>query len=613
MSKSLSSQSGALDIHDSKAATTGAVAVLTEDVESSESDTLEEVQQPKKNTTLQVLEMLLIATILLIAGLAHGIGMFSNPLYLGDEGIYTSEAWSVVKELRFDPYTYTYGHAPLGWIQIALWIVLVGGFHVFGTAIETGRAFMLIFQIGSTYLLYRIARKISGNVIVAVFTCLIFALSPYAIYIHRRVLLDNIMTFWVLLSIALLLSERLTLKRVWLSAVAFAIAILSKENAALLLPALAYLVYYQAHKSHKGFATLGWVTIVLSMISMYVLFATLKGELFPSGTLLGGNAPHVSLLGSVGWQAAREHDGGLFDLHSKFWAAVRVWASSEPFLIVGGSIFAFISILMIKRHRLVGIMGLATFLLWLFMIRGGVVLGFYIGPNLPFMALNITLVLGVVGNALIAFVRDVQGVRFRLAFPKAIMVKLDQTKKPSTGRKVAAGTTTVLVQIALVGCCLFGLQMQYTNQALGLQQDPLTLWKPTGEVTTQKDALRWVETHVPTCDSIIIDPYMWTDLHDIPNKPNVEYTYAHIYWQAELDPAIRTKVFHDDWRNVDYIVATPGLLSDAYNYHLKLVQDALAHSTQMTSFTYGEWQVVVFQVHKGILKPGLGCGHGTTK
>jgi hypothetical protein len=602
------SQSSATDRYHSETPT-GSVAVLTEEAER---DDLQAIQPPKQGA-LQVLELLLIGTILLIAGLAHGIGMFNNPFYLGDEGIYMSEAWAVVKQLRLDPYTYTYGHAPFGWLQIALWIVLVGGFHVFGTTIETGRALMLVFQIGSTYLLYRIARKISGNVMVAVIACLLFALSPYAIYIHRRVLLDNITTFWMLLSIVILLAERLTLTRVWMSAIAFAVAVLSKENAVLLLPALAYLVYYRAHKSHKGFATLGWVTITASIISMYVLLAILKGELFPPGTLLGGNAPHVSLLGSAGWQATREHDGGVFDLHSKFWHTVGLWSNAEPDLIIGGSIFAIISILMIKRHRLIGIMGLATFSLWIFLMRGSLVLDFYIAPELPFMALNIALVLGVAGNALVALVRDFQGLRFRLAFPKAIVVSLDPPiGQPSTGRKMAVGLTSVLVQIALLSCCLVGLQTEYASPVLGLQQDPLSLWKGANSVTTQKEAIQWVQTHVPTCDSIIIDPYMWTDLHDIPNKPNVEYTYAHNYWQAELDPAILTKVFHNDWHNVDYIVATPGLLFDAHYYHLKLVEDALAHSTQVASFNASDWQINVFQVHKGILKPGLGCGRATT-
>src|SRR5438128_8133812 len=51
-------------------------------------------------------EKLLIAAILLIAALSHGINMFDYPTYLGDEGIYISQAWAVTKEGQLAPYTY---------------------------------------------------------------------------------------------------------------------------------------------------------------------------------------------------------------------------------------------------------------------------------------------------------------------------------------------------------------------------------------------------------------------------------------------------------------------------------------------------------------------------
>ena len=132
-------------------------------------------------------------------------------------------------------------------------------------------------------MLYCVARRISGSVTVAVLASLLFALSPYGIYFHRRVLLDNITTFWMLLSILLLVSRSLSLRRVWLSAVALGISILSKEVTIFLVPVLAYLVFYRADRSHRWFATIGWVALVSSIVSLYVLMAILKGELFPTG------------------------------------------------------------------------------------------------------------------------------------------------------------------------------------------------------------------------------------------------------------------------------------------------------------------------------------------
>ena len=530
----------------------------------------------------QIAELLLILTILLIAGLAHGIAMFDNPFYLGDEGTYMSEAWAVVKQGRFDPYTYTYGHAPLGWVQIALWTLLVGGFHAFGTAIETGRAFMLIYQVGSTFLLYGIARKISNSTIVATITCLFFALSPYAIYIHRRVLLDNSVTFWILLSILLLLSNRLTLNRVWLSAVALGIGVLSKENAIFLLPVLAYMVFYRTDPSHRWFATIGWVTIVSAIVSYYVMFAALKGELFPYGTPLGGSRPHVSMLDTLLWQAGREKDGGLFDLQSKFWHTVDIWSQAEPILIIGGSIAAILSILLIKKHRLVGLMGIATLLLWLFLMRGSLVLDFYIAPELPFMALNITLVLGV-----------------------ATTTCKELWQKHHGSWRLFWGTLFRGMQVTMLGLCCAGMLTQYSNPALGLQQDPALLWKPANAVAVQKEALQWIKTHISQCNSMVIDPSMWTDLHEIAGTSG--YQLSHSYWQVALDPAIQHGVFHNDWHNIDYVVATPGLLFDTNFYQLQLVKLALQNSLPVISFKAGNTQIDVFQVHKGVLKPGLGC------
>jgi len=546
--------------------------------------------QKKSQPGWRIGEVILVLVILAVSGLAHGIGMFNNPFFLGDEGIYMAQAWAVLKEGRFDPYTYTYGHAPVGWVQIAIWMLLVGGAHAFGTAIDTGRVLMLLFQIGSTFLLYCIARTVSRNVLIATLTCLLFALSPYGIYMHRRVLLDNIITFWILLSILLLLSKRLSLNHIWLSAVTLAVAVLSKENAALVAPVLGYLVYYRSHPSHRWFATIGWFTIVASIISMYVLMAALKGELFPPGTLLGGNNEHVSLLGSATWLAAREHDGGLFDLHSKFWNTMHTWSNAEPTLVIGGIVFAFLSILLIKRHRLVGLMGLVTLSLWFFLVRGSLVLDFYLAPELPFMALNIMLVIGALADDIRSGILNF--------------------KRVNPWRVFFANLAFAIVHIGLIVSCVLGMQQAYHSSVLGLENDPQTLWKSTEATETQRETLRWIQTHIPQCSSLVIDPAMWTDLHDAPNGSG--FKLAHNYWQVQLDPAIKNKVFRNDWRNVDYIIATPGLLFDVHYYQLKIVEDALNHATQIQSFQasdWKDWKISIYQVRKGGIKPGLGCSN----
>src|SRR5215831_16183249 len=98
---------------------------------------------------------------LLAAAVTHGYNLFNYPLYITDEGIYIQQAWSVLREARLSPYTYFYDHAPAGWLVIAGYVALLPEqFQTFGNAIDTGRALMLIVQVISTLLLYRIAARL---------------------------------------------------------------------------------------------------------------------------------------------------------------------------------------------------------------------------------------------------------------------------------------------------------------------------------------------------------------------------------------------------------------------------------------------------------------------
>src|SRR5437764_1347168 len=120
-------------------------------------------------------EWFLIAAILISAALLHGINMFHFPYYEDDEGTYMSQAWAIVKEGQLAPYTYWYDHAPAGWIQIALWAILTGGFHTLGPILESGRVLMLLMQLGSTFMVYRIGKSLSQSALVATLAALMFA------------------------------------------------------------------------------------------------------------------------------------------------------------------------------------------------------------------------------------------------------------------------------------------------------------------------------------------------------------------------------------------------------------------------------------------------------
>ena len=514
-------------------------------------------------------ETLWIVGILVVAALAHGINMLHFPYYETDEGTYMAQAWAIIHEGQLAPYTYWYDHAPLGWIQIAIWSVVTGGFYTFGTPVDSGRVLMLLMQLASTLMVYRIGRKVSGSVLAASIAALSFALSAYGIYYHRRVLLDNICAFWMLLSILVVAEERVSLKRVWLSGVALGFSMLSKELTAFLVPVLAYLVYDRANRSQRGFATLGWLAIAGSIVSAYFLMAILRGELFPTGTLLGGTSPHVSLLGSLQTQAARGKDGGLFDLHSGFWSATRQWAHAEPFLVVVGGISAILSCFAFRRDRLMALLGLATLSLVAFLARGGIVIGFYLVPLLPLLALNAGLVINAVVRRAIAPLKSWGQIGFALGRASQILVG---------------------------ACCLALLLPGYDNPQLGFQSDHFVLWN-NSQADAQQQSVQWVLQHVPANSPIIIDDYMWIDLHDPANGAK-GFPYAEWHWKVDLDPAIQKGVFHDNWRTADYVVTTPQMLSDMHVGDLKLVTAAVQHSTVIAHFDTGGWPIDVRRVNK---------------
>jgi hypothetical protein len=90
--------------------------------------------------------------------------------------------------------------------------------------------------------------------------------------------------------------------------------------------------------------------------------------------------------------------------------------------------------------------------------------------------------------------------------------------------------------------------------------------------------------------------YMWADLHDLANGGR-PYALSHYYWKVDFDPAIQTGVFHDDWRNVDYVVVTPQMTYDAEHVAgIDTVKEVLAHSTPLARFDTGGWPGEVLRV-----------------
>lgn len=510
-----------------------------------------------------------IAATLLLAAVAHGVNMGNFPYYENDEGIYVSQAWAVINQGSLAPYTYFYDHAPLGWLQIAAWSVLSGGFYAFGTSVETGRAFMLVVQVIATGLVYFIARRLTGSSTLAAAAALAYGLSAYGIYYHRRVLLDNLAAVWMLAAIAILLRNRVRLSTVWLSGVALAVSILSKELTAFVVPAVAALVYVRVPRGIRAIAVIGWLVIVASLVSTYVLMATLKGELFPATVVAGEEAAHVSLLGTLAEQAARGRDGGLMEVGSQFWLMVGDWAAQEPLLIVGGTAAAVVAVIGIRWRPQAAVVALMTLSLWLFIGRGGIVLPFYAVPLLPLLALNLVTAVDLVRA----------GGRW--------LISRTRLRPPLPARAILIGTAAVLVAGVVPG---------YASAGGGFTRDPLALWRGD-EAVAQREALEWVRAYLPADAAIVVDRYLWTDLQG-PAAGQASYSLAHDYRKIEADPYIRRNVFEENWRNFDYLVFSGQLVHDMRADGLTFLQDIYDHSSRVASFDTGGWPIFVHRVYQ---------------
>jgi 4-amino-4-deoxy-L-arabinose transferase-like glycosyltransferase len=251
-------------------------------------------------------EFWLVTCLLILAAIAAGWNMFHFPYFENDEATYVSQAWSFVHAGKLAPYTYTYDHAPAGWMFLGLWFKLTGGLTTFGqNPLISGRLFIFVLHMFSVWLLYVITKRISHQKLAAYIAVIVFSFSPLELYFGRRVLLDNIMVFWMLVSIFYATKAKLNLRHVAISALTFGIAALTKENALFLMPAILYIIWIHSRARIRAWSAAQWTIIASVVMLLYPLYALLHGELFPSGSALGGKAPHVSLIATTLQQNAR--------------------------------------------------------------------------------------------------------------------------------------------------------------------------------------------------------------------------------------------------------------------------------------------------------------------
>lgn len=490
-----------------------------------------------------------------VAALPQAWNMFEFPYYKNDEGTYMSQAWSVVTQGQLAPYTYWYDHAPGGWLLISLWTLLTGGFFTFGFSLNSGRVLMLVLHVASSFLLFYLTLKLTRSKILGFVSVALFSLSPLAIYFQRRVLLDNIMVFWLLVSIASLFKYRHRFRWILLSGLSFGLSVLSKETAVVYAPIFLYLLWRKLKQNHQGFALLLWIASSGLLISLYFLYALIKGELFPYTSFLGGGSPHVSLIEALQFQAGRG-GGSIFDARSDIRQLFQVWYEADRFLVVAGIVALIGNLLAVPFSKVARLSTLLVVPMLVYLLHGGIVLEFYVIPLIPFVCLAIAVaqyqLYHVLANIRWSWLRPT--VQIGLTLPVVYILWGSVSESTS----------------------IRGDQNLYTSNQTG----------------PQIEAVEWILNQGSPRYGYIIDNYAYIELNQ---KTALDrHQYAEWYWKIDADPDVRRQVLRNNQSNIDIIAATPQMENDIAVSGLNITGKALQNARPIKQFWNDGWGVTLW-------------------
>ena len=484
------------------------------------------------------LEALVVAIGLIAAVATHAFHLISFPHYELDEGTYMASAWAIVHGM-IEPYPYGYGHPPAGWIQIAAWVQMTGGFFTFGNALNSGRVLMLVYATGSSLLVYLIIRRLLGSRSAALLALVIFSLSPLSIVFQRQIFLDNIGTFWLLLAIYLLVIGNSRLQYIVFSAISFGLAMLSKEIFVLFIPVMIYTLWLHTTHFQRKFAFVAFTYTVIGMGSIFVLMALLKGELLPYGILPWDQHPHLSMFDTYLSQVQRSQSEGSFSVSWNEW-------NNDDRVLIAFSIFTVLFNLIAGWwNRRLLMLALFAISFWILLVRGGVIFPFYIIPLIPLVAFNAA------------------------AAIHTCLRWLDRFKRLSLLR-------TLIIFSILLAIVSYDAKQVSSYVTLNPTQP-------------QTSALAWIRNHIPRNSVLVINSYFYTDLHE-PGGAGVGngaiYPYANIYWNVAFDPELHDQLLNNDWQRIDYIVTDAKMLDDIQTRggQMFLIQQALHNSIIRAEF-----------------------------
>lgn len=472
-------------------------------------------------------EALVVIVGLCVAMAVHGINVFGFPFYQQGEGVIVSNAWAILHG-QLEPHTYNYDQTPLGWILMAGWAVITGGFATFGNAINSGRALMLLFSFGSSLLVYLIARRLSGSRSAGLIAMLLFALSPLGITSQREVLLDNIGIFWLLLSLQLIVGGDSRLQSMVWAGVALGLAILTKEIFIIFFPVMFYAVFLHATTFQRKFAMMAFIYVVLALTSVFALFAILRGELLPGNhpSLWAGIVNHIQAAVSEG----------------SFAGTWKIWSQSELPLFIVSAVAVVINIVGGARNRLQWLVAFLLLSIWVVILATNIIFPSYIVILLPLMALNIAVAINM----------PMRWLSKRIGFD--------------------------LIRVFLIFCVIGALVPYRVQSAQALTAQNATV--------AQVNALKWIRQNVPQNATVIANSYLYADLHEPAGLGGKVYDKALFYLDAVHDPNVHFTILHDNWQNINYIVVDEQMLQDIRNHtgDMIILDRALHHATLQQTF-----------------------------
>ncbi|GAA4588925.1 4-amino-4-deoxy-L-arabinose transferase-like glycosyltransferase [Actinoplanes octamycinicus] len=480
-------------------------------------------------------------TAVIVTLLAWNITGF--PSASDDEGTYLAQAWAVQHGRGLAHYTYWYDHPPLAWIQLAglSWIPewLAPGL----TAVAAGRIAMLPVQAAGLLLVYLVGRRIGLPRWAASLALLTYGLSPLYLTMGRQIYLDSFAVVWILGALALALSPRRHLWHFAAAGGAAAVAILSKETIAVVLPAVLLALWQStARSSTRPWAIGAFVSGLVLVGCFYPLYAVLRGELFPG-------PGHVSLIGAWQFQlGSRSGSGSVFSAGSGASSLLQSWLYYDAVILVAGAV-ASVAGLALRRVRPVALAG--VILIVVALRPGGYLPAMYVVQVLPFFAIAIAGVLASVVAAL-----PPAHVRWRWAV---------------LGVAVAMSVAVVAPR-------------WYVGDRRALSTD---------DNAPYAQAAGYLQDRLPgrAGGTVVVDDVLWLDCVDAGYPPDKVIWF----YKLDLDSAV-AKRLPGGWRDVDYVVSTPAMRQDPNS--LPTVRALLANSTVIASFGPPDGLIEIRRVDK---------------